>query len=64
MVADVCNRESVELTEEEFNMLQVCRFRTNSVYISCEECPARFVCYTSKANKYAGKPISWILGKK
>ena len=37
-----------------------CQMRGKGSWTTCEECPSRFICYTSKVNKYCGDPLSWI----
>lgn len=56
IVSDVCNRETVELTNQEFEMLQTCSRRGMRDSVSCDSCKNRFLCYTSKVNNYAVKP--------
>jgi len=58
IVEKVCNRESIDMTHAEFEMLQTCRYRATAVWASCDECPSRFICYTSKINKFADR-VYW-----
>jgi len=61
VLSEVCDGDEVRITGEEFAMLENCKYMRATHFISCDKCPSRFVCYTSKINKYAGKPISWVL---
>lgn len=47
MVKNICHDNVVELTAQEFRMIQECKF-SNYLKLSCEDCDHKFVCYTSR----------------